>query len=432
MFAENIKREGGWSLELINPENDCLGKNNWKGATSINGGTPGLENSVFDVNFFPMITSQIYQIVADDDVSEITVLIDGLIDETSILVDTDYSKNIVVESENKPDGTSQVVISLEEGLAKNINYFVIDNLLSCDGIKIFADTIWVSGFDVVEKGDLLVNEVMFNPKEGSSEFVEIFNNSEKYLSLRNVYLSNFTTEDGISKMDNEKRISDENVIFRPHSFVVITKDARKLVDVYKTASRSSFIEISSMPKLNNDEGNVAILNPALSFIDKMAYSSDMHVGLIPTSNQKGISLERIRVDNPSLDFNNWTSASQSSGGATPGLKNSVTPEKDIQTNMFEVSPEVFTPNNDGSFDVVELRYQTNKTGVVANVKIFNSNGVFVKEIENNFLMGASGSFIWNGMDKNNSLCEKGIYIFWVELFDEHGNVNAYKMICVLG
>jgi len=164
----------------------------------------------------------------------------------------------------------------------------------------------------------------------------------------------------------------------------------------------------------------------------MVYSSDMHVGLISDEKQKGISLERIKASNFSLDFNNWTSAAQSSGGATPGLVNSVSPNNFTTKEVFEVYPEVFTPNNDGTFDVVELKYNIDKTEVVANVKVFNSNGVFIKEIANNFLMGTTGSFIWNGMNADNSLCEKGIYVFWIELFDTDGNVKVYKKICVLG
>jgi hypothetical protein len=433
MFEDDIKKDGGWSLEMINPKNDCLGNRNWKGSVSINGGTPGLENSIFDEGFFPIVDTKVYQIIANDDVSSFAVLLDGFVDDTSISVATDYPSNFSTVSENMSNGSSKVTVVLNKSLeSTELYFFLLENLLSCAGTTIKTDTILLSGFDVIAKRDLLVNEVMFNPKDGSSEFVEIFNNSDKFLSLRNVYLSNFTTEDGESVREGEKRISDMNIVSAPHSYFVITKNAKSVIEAYKSSPRYNFIEVSSLPKLNNDEGNIAILSPAFSFVDKMVYSSDMHVGLIPSSKQRGISLERIRSENSSLDFNNWTSASQSSGGATPGLLNSVSPFDEISEDIFEVSPEVFTPNNDGFYDVVELKYSSDKIGVVANVKIFNSNGIFIKEIANNFLMGSSGSFIWNGMNENNTLCEKGIYIFWVELFDAEGNVKSYKKICVLG
>ena len=432
MFEDDIKRDGGWSLEMINPNNDCLGNRNWKGSISINGGTPGLENSVNNEDFYPELSTEVYQIVANDDVSNFSILLNGFIDESPISVATDYPYDFLTTLENKPDGSSKITVVLHKSLDLELYFFLLEDLRGCDGGKVEIDTIWLSGFQKIEKSDLLVNEVMFNPKDRSSEFVEIFNNSDKFLSLRNIYLSNFTTEDGDSEREGEKKISNLNIVSAPHSYFVITKDVNSVIENYKSSPRYNFVEVSSLPKLNNEEGNVAILDPALSFVDKMVYSSEMHVGLIPPSKQKGISLERIRADNPSLDFNNWTSASQSCGGATPAYVNSVSPIDENSEDMFEVSPEVFSPNNDGTYDVVELKYISDAVGVVANVKIFNSSGIFIKEIANNYLIGTSGSFIWNGMDANNTLCEKGIYIFWVELFDLEGNVKYYKKICVLG
>ena len=72
-----------------------------------------------------------------------------------------------------------------------------------------------------------------------------------------------------------------------------------------------------------------------------------------------------------------------------------------------------------------------KPGYIANVKIFNSNGVFIKDIANNYLMSIEGSFIWDGNDFNNGIPSNGIYIFWVEIFDIEGNVKVYKKIVVL-
>jgi hypothetical protein len=45
-YKNDVKSDGGWTLEMIDTKNPCNGANNWKASTDVRGGTPGTKNSV--------------------------------------------------------------------------------------------------------------------------------------------------------------------------------------------------------------------------------------------------------------------------------------------------------------------------------------------------------------------------------------------------
>ncbi|WP_395626728.1 lamin tail domain-containing protein, partial [Daejeonella sp.] len=51
---ESLKKQGGWSLERVNPKSICEGIFNWTSSKDPTGGTPGKQNSTFIANFDQM------------------------------------------------------------------------------------------------------------------------------------------------------------------------------------------------------------------------------------------------------------------------------------------------------------------------------------------------------------------------------------------
>src|SRR6185436_3383443 len=45
-YQNEVKKDGGWTLEMIDTKNPCTGMSNWKASTNTVGGTPGKKNSV--------------------------------------------------------------------------------------------------------------------------------------------------------------------------------------------------------------------------------------------------------------------------------------------------------------------------------------------------------------------------------------------------
>src|SRR6185295_10292407 len=49
-YQNELKKEGGWTLEMIDTKSPCAGISNWKASTHITGGTPGKKNTVDAIN----------------------------------------------------------------------------------------------------------------------------------------------------------------------------------------------------------------------------------------------------------------------------------------------------------------------------------------------------------------------------------------------
>ena len=94
-------------------------------------------------------------------------------------------------------------------------------------------------------------------------------------------------------------------------------------------------------------------------------------------------------------------------------------------------PEIFSPDNDGYQDVLNIMYTFDEPGYMMTVKIFNACGYPVRKLVNNQYLGTSGMVSWDGIQDDHSKAPVGIYVFYVEVFDLNGNVKKYKKVGVL-
>lgn len=146
---------------------------------------------------------------------------------------------------------------------------------------------------------------------------------------------------------------------------------------------------------------------------------------------KGVSLERINVNWPTQSTSNWHSASQASGFSTPGYKNSQTYNDSVSTSKIFISPEVFSPNNDGNEDFLTIKINSNSEDKLLNINIYNSSGKLVKHLRRNQLLGVENGFTWDGASDDNRLLPSGIYILHITIQTEQGKASEYKKTCVL-
>jgi len=78
-----------------------------------------------------------------------------------------------------------------------------------------------------------------------------------------------------------------------------------------------------------------------------------------------------------------------------------------------------------------MDYNLENIGFLAKVRIFNNNGVLVRNLVNNELLDASGQIIWDGITDENLKAPVGIYLIFIELTSPTGTIKIYKKPCVL-
>jgi len=433
-YQNSSKAEGGYSLEQVSPFNPCAGQENWIASERNWGGTPGKRNSVFeaiaDINH-PTIERVV--VLAND---TIRVFFNESIREESMLDLTSYSidqgigqpLNIATFSPDFRSVKLALAIPIQSGILYTIR--VVSSLLDCMGNAFDVESTGRFALpEIAQTNDIVINEILSNEKDGASDFVELYNRSTKIIDLATLQLSQFDTSMNVPI--NADFIAPDGYLFFPGEYLVLTDDVAGVNGFYSTTNPTGFLEMSSFPSLNNDDGTVALSRISDNlFIDKMVYTTALHFALL--NDLDGVSLERINYDRPSNDKTNWNSASSNVGFATPAYRNSqYSPLVDTQLGTISISPEVFSPDGDGFDDVVNFGYAFDTPGFTGTLSIYDSNGRLVKYVGRGLLLGTSGQYSWNGINEQGEKAQLGIYIFVMDAFTLDGKISKIKKPFVL-
>lgn len=426
-YRDAEKQEGGWSLEMIDTGKPCCCSENWTASVEDQGGTPGDINSVQSVIDSPDLVRDVYSL----DQNSIVVGFSEMMDTTSACIKERYT---VEPGPGHPDkvltynGTlNQVVLLFNSDLLKRKIYTLEINssLMNCTGEQRTYNGEKEFGIpEMAEAGDIVINEVLFNPRADGVDFVEIYNPSTAIIDLSQLRIGSVKWYDFDPPDTNMMKVSTGRHSLLPSQFMVLTVNPGKVREQYFSAGEAAFLSMSSMPSYNNDEGVVVFENTEGMKVDLFHYEEDMHYPLLHS--REGVSLERVHYSRPSSDITNWHSASEDAGFATPGKVNSQFSDYTVAENPVKVEPEVFSPDNDGYQDLLNISYHFGVPGYTANILIFDVSGRLVRQLVNNTTLGAEGVFSWDGIADSGLKSPGGIYIVCFEAFDMNGNVKKYK------
>lgn len=427
-WHDEDKASGGYSLEMKDINNPCLEDgNNWGSTQNSGGGTPGSANSVSETipdNFGPEIISAT-AVLSDS----VVVNFSEKIDPASIdLVAATLSPSITVTQSffdiNHP---SALVLKLSTSLEQSIPYtLTLENVIDCSGNEIQEGAVVFALPVQAEAEDIKLSEVLFNPRSNGVDFVEIYNDSEKYISLKNWKLGNLDEEGDVDDIDV---ITTNELVIGPGEFLAITTDANVLFSNYPKGQ--SFFEVIGMPSYPNDAGTVLLIDQSETVVESFSYSEDLHYNLLESVD--GVSLERVSYEEATNNGDNWRSASSTEGFATPGYENSQSFKNNTPVGRVTASPEVFIPGNTGSGrDFTTINYQFDEPGQFANVNIYDQTGRLVKNLAQGVLLSTSGFLRWDGDTNDGKTARMGYHLIIFEIYDSSGNSEIIKETVVVG
>ncbi len=409
-------RSEGYSLEMIDLEYPCRGKDNWTSTLHVSGGTPGQPNSV--AGHLPD-TSPPALLRYDFQENRIVLTFDEVLAES-------FAKNIhhyevlpsgaKVKSAAFADETREAVLLTLEGSVPVYLELRVYAPTDCSGNA--GDDMVLVFEDLPEPlpGEIALSEILFNPPPGGDDFVEIHNTTGQRFNLKNWQLARLNAA---GEVTGHVPLTTTYTLLPPNGWLAFTRNRAFLKQHYPVTGE--ILEIPALPAYANEGGTVLLLKPDSTVFDRFTYSEKMHASLV--HQPKGVSLENVFSETPK-----WTSASSDAGYATPGAPNSQTyHENDI--HRFEAEPRVFHPHSDTPLTWLTYRHPGGEA--YAAITVLDRHGRRVRVLARNHLLGTTGKIAWDGTDEQGQVLAPGYYAFVIQVATG-GREKTYYAKAVIG
>ncbi|HEX2969501.1 MAG TPA: lamin tail domain-containing protein [Bacteroidales bacterium] len=425
-YNNDLKSEGGWSLEIIDPDFPFYYEDNWTASSSKTGGTPGKKNSASeenrDISFKGLINT------FPEDSLHLTLTFSEPVNYTGNSVKPAIEKYEVLEIHCSDKLFRSFYITVNKPfLPGEVNAVIFP-----EGIHDFAGNeaeIKEFKFGLTEQatnGDILFNEILFNSIVEGTEYIEFYNSSDKVIDASRLFLVSVSENGDTSDL---LRVSEEHRCILPSTHYAITEKKEDVEQCFISGNSEFIFSVNDFPSLPDAKGHLLLLNRELDFIDEVLYDEKMHYSLL--DNKSGISLEKTDPLLSSIQPDNWHSASATSGGGTPGSQNSVYQETPVTEEEIVLSSSKITPDSDGIDDILTIRMNFPGDGYIVSASVFDETGSLKKRIASNLLAGPSDTIIWDGTADDGSALSSGIYIIFVTYYNDAGETGRWKKICTV-
>lgn len=429
MYLDPLRDDRGWSLERLDLDFPCNNRGNWRASRDPSGGTPGANNSIsgdfsdesspWAVDAFPV------------DSLHIRVFFSETMDTVPALDTNQYhiDKSIGHPVSISRDTSGSFLLTLDRAIVEG-NVYTLEfgtGLRDCPGNPLKPGSQLKLGIpsDPVSD-DVILNEILTDPYDGGSDFVEIYNNGASPCDLSKIVLARADPADGVA--DDHTPFSLRPRLLMPGQYAVAAADPEQVRKYYHVGDEKMLIE-SPLPSFNDDEAVIVLLTSSFFELERFHYKSDYHFPLLLRT--EGVSLERISPSRPVYDTANWHSAAGSRGYASPCDENTQHMEGPPHDEWMKLVPELFSPDNDGYNDILLIDVKLPREGFMASISVYDEAGSIIRNITENELLGTENRWCWDGLDTSGNVVEPGIYMMLSTFFHADGEVRRLRRACVV-
>ncbi len=308
-YQDEDKNDGGWSLERIDPNNNCGQMNNWQASTDISGGSPGRENSIFNINIDNITPNISNFYILDSNIISIEFSEEILPDSANNIKNYQLVESLIFPETVSIIENNLVEIIFSEAFVQNTEISLrVSNISDyCENIS--NDTVLNFVYYQPKQWDILINEIMADPSPSvdlpETEYIELINTSAFPININDWW---FCTSSKEKQLESATIMPGELLILCP---VDMCNQFGPFVNC---------MDILGSSDLSNDGNILSLKDKNKNIISAVEYSINMYNDDYKA--EGGWSLERIDPTNFCDASNNW-SASEHKNGGTPGTSNSL-------------------------------------------------------------------------------------------------------------
>ena len=280
---------------------------------------------------------------------------------------------------------------------------------------VFWMGLWVA--TATAQGGLTPSELLFQPRSGEAEYVELYNPTDGPVNLADYHIVRWIGD----TLGSHYPLPI--YIVAPHDFVVLTKDATSVATQYAVKRVSKLVECD-LPPYPNGGGTLILATAEGEVVERLDYTPLMHSPLL--RNKNGVAIERRSFERPCNEVSNWFSASSTAGYGTPTYANSQSTELLAEETAFSLSTTLLSPNGDGYEDGLTIGYELAEEGLYAQMEVYDAHGNRVARLANNALLGTHGEVGWDGHGDGGAILPMGRYVLYINLYDQHGTRQVIK------